>query len=109
MSGAVKLTKNTDPDKYFYSGYGIGFDSRSLFSYLGFNWHKIVVIFGVANSWSVHNYNKKGLLVLGEGPTQELGDKTTIAKAKYYINFSRLGKNFCLSQQYNGRNRFFIC
>ena len=29
--GAVKLTKNADPDKYSYSGYGIGFDLRALF------------------------------------------------------------------------------
>ena len=26
LSGAVKLTKNTDIDKYRYFGYGIGFD-----------------------------------------------------------------------------------
>ena len=26
---SVKLTKNADLDKYKYSGYGIGFDSRS--------------------------------------------------------------------------------
>ena len=28
---SVKLTKNDDPDKYKYSGYGLGFDSRSEF------------------------------------------------------------------------------
>ena len=28
LFGAVKLTKNNDIDKYKYSGYGIGFDSR---------------------------------------------------------------------------------
>ena len=28
LFGAVKLTKNADPDKYSYSGYHIGFDSR---------------------------------------------------------------------------------
>ena len=27
--GSVKLTKNADPDKYKYSDYSIGFDSRS--------------------------------------------------------------------------------
>ena len=27
LFGSVKLTKNADPDKYKYSGYGIGFDS----------------------------------------------------------------------------------
>ena len=29
LFGAVKITKNADPDKYKYSGYGVGFDSRS--------------------------------------------------------------------------------
>ena len=28
---SVKLTKNGDPSRYYYSGYGIGFDSCSLF------------------------------------------------------------------------------
>ena len=32
LFGSVKLTKNADLDKYKYSGYGIGFDSRSEFS-----------------------------------------------------------------------------
>ena len=29
--GAVKLTKNTEPNKFGYSGYGNGFDTRSKF------------------------------------------------------------------------------
>ena len=28
LFGAIKATKNSDGDKYKYSGYGIGFDSR---------------------------------------------------------------------------------
>ena len=31
LFGSVKLTKNSDPDKYKYTGCGIGFDSRSEF------------------------------------------------------------------------------
>ena len=31
LFGAVKLTKNADPDKYEYSGYGIGFDTGGSF------------------------------------------------------------------------------
>ena len=31
LFGAVTLTKNTDIEKYVYSGYGIGFDRRSNF------------------------------------------------------------------------------
>ena len=33
LFGAVMLTKNADIDKYGYSGYGIGFNSRSSFSF----------------------------------------------------------------------------
>ena len=33
LLGAVKLTKNADIDKYKYSGYGIGFDSKGSFSH----------------------------------------------------------------------------
>ena len=35
LFGAVKLTKNADIDKYGYSGYRIGFDRRSSFSFTG--------------------------------------------------------------------------
>ena len=40
LFGSVNLTKNTDLDKYKYSGYGIGFDSRSDFSFTGENFGK---------------------------------------------------------------------
>ena len=32
LFGSLKLTKNADPDKYKYSGYGIRIESRSEFS-----------------------------------------------------------------------------
>ena len=35
LFGAVTLTKNADIEKYRYSGYGIGFDRRSSFSFRG--------------------------------------------------------------------------
>ena len=31
LFGAVSLTKNSDVDKYKYSGFGIGFDRKELF------------------------------------------------------------------------------
>ena len=34
----VEITKNTDPNKYSYSGYGIGFDPHSLLSIPNFDW-----------------------------------------------------------------------
>ena len=41
LFGSVKLTKNADPNKYQYSSYGIGFDSRSIFSLPNFDWGKL--------------------------------------------------------------------
>ena len=35
LFGAVTLTKNVNIDKYGYSGYGIGFDRKSSFSFPG--------------------------------------------------------------------------
>ena len=47
LFGAVTLTKNADIDKYGYSGYGIGFDRRSSFSFPGGGFGQNVLIFGV--------------------------------------------------------------
>ena len=41
LFGSVKLTMNTDPDKYKYRGYGIGFDSCSEFPFTGGNWEEM--------------------------------------------------------------------
>ena len=38
MFGAVMLTKNDDPDKYEYSGYGIRFDGSSEFPWVDVTW-----------------------------------------------------------------------
>ena len=50
----VKLTKNADPDKYSYSGYGTGFNTCLLFSAPNFDWSKNVIIIEVYYSSSVH-------------------------------------------------------
>ena len=46
LFGAVTLTKNTDIDKYRYSGYGIGFDRRGSFLFPGGEFGQNVIIFG---------------------------------------------------------------
>ena len=109
MFRVVKLTKNADPNKCSYSGYGIGFDSRSLFAFPGIDWGKNVVIVGVVNSSSMHIDNKKKvILVLGEGPTQGLDNTAITADAKYSINFSRSKRKFCLSLHYDRSNSFLF-
>ena len=68
MFGAVKLTKNADPDKYKYSGYSIGFDSRLQFSLPDGSMGKNVIIFGVDMNSSGHiDIKKKNILILGKG------------------------------------------
>ena len=109
LFGAIKLSKNADPDKYSYSGYGIEFDPCSLFSLQNFDWVKNTIILGVGNSSPVHiNTKKKDVLVLGEGPTQGIDYTAITAEAKYSINFSRSRKFFCLSLHYNGSNVFYF-
>ena len=66
LLGTVTLTKNSDIEKYGYSGYGIGFDRRSSFSFPGGGFGQNVLIFGVDMSSSAHIDNKKkNILVLG--------------------------------------------
>ena len=59
LCGAVTLTKNADIDKYGYSGYGIGFDRRSSFTFPGGGFGQNVLIFGPDMSSSAHIDNKK--------------------------------------------------
>ena len=59
LFGAVTLTKNADIDRYGYSGYGIGFDRRSSFSFPGGGLGQNVLIFGADMSFSAHISNKK--------------------------------------------------
>ena len=88
LFGAVTLTKNADIDKYGYSGYGIGFDRKSSFSFPGGGFGQNVIIFGVDMSSSVHVDNKKkDILILGKGPTQGL-EHTLTAEKMYSINFT---------------------
>ena len=53
------MTRNADIEKYGYSGYGIGFDRRSSFSFPGGGFGQNVLIFGVDMSSSAHIDNKK--------------------------------------------------
>ena len=86
LFGAVRLTKNADIDKYQYSGYGIGFDRKSSFSFPCSGFGQNVIIFGADMSSSVHVDNKKkDISILGKGSAQGLEDTMTAEKT-YSIN-----------------------
>ena len=57
LFGAIKLTKNSDPVKYKYEGYGICFDSIWTYSF-GNEYAKNVIIFGANLKNSVHAINR---------------------------------------------------
>ena len=109
MFGAVKITKNTDIDKYNYFGYGTGFDSRGTFLFPSGRFPQNVTIFGVDTTSTVHVDNeKKDILILGEGPTRGLDGTTLTAEKKYSINFTVSSRIFCLSLHYNGANSYLF-
>ena len=56
---AVTLTKNSDIEKYKYSGYRIGFYRRSSYSFPGDGFGQNIIIFGVDMSSSPHIDNIK--------------------------------------------------
>ena len=102
------LQKKCKNEKYRYSGYGIGFDRRSSFSFPSGGFGQNVLIFGADMSSSIHIDNKKkDILVLGRGPTQGLESALT-AEKMYSINFTVTKKKFCLSLHCNGANSYLF-
>ena len=59
LFGAVTLTKNIGIEKYGYSGFGIGFDRKSSYSFPGGRFAQNVLIFEPDMSSSIHIDNKK--------------------------------------------------
>ena len=104
LFGSSKLTKNADINKYGYSGYGIGSDRETSFSFdneVGKN----VIIFGVDMSSSTKiNNRKKDILILGKGPTQRL-EHSLSAEKMNSVNFTKI---CCLSLHYNRANSYLF-
>ena len=108
LFGAVTLTKHININKYGYSGYEIGFDRKSRFSFPGGGFGQNAIIFGENMSSSVHVDNKKkDILILRKGSTQGL-KHTLTAEKTYLINFTVTKKKFCLSLHYNGANSYLF-
>ena len=104
-----KLTKNADIDKYRYSGYGIGFDSRGSFTHSSGGYGRNVIIFGADLSSSKHANNKaRSILVLGRDFIQGIDGTTIYAEKTYSTNFTVDNKKICLSLHYNGNNSYLF-
>ena len=96
LFGAVKLTKNTNIDKY--SGYRIGFDGHVFFAHPSDGTGKNVITFKVDMSSSTKIDNKrKDILFPGKGPTQGLREHSLSAGKIHSINFTKVNTKLCLT------------
>ena len=109
MFGAVKLTKNSNIDKYKYTGYGIRFDSKRTFLFPDKRFAQNVIILGADMSSSVHADNKiNNILFLGKYFTQGINNTTIYVEKTYSINFTKSKEKFCLILHYNGDNSYLF-
>ena len=107
LFGSVKLTTNADPDKYKYSVYGIGFDSRSEFSFADGSMRTNVIFLELIWAYlGIMIIKIKLSSLLAKGQTQGLDGITLTAEAKYPINFTQQNKRFALSLHYNESKSF---
>ena len=51
---------------------------------------------------------KKGILIVGIGPTQWLDDTILLAESQYSINFLRSNRKFYFSSHYNESNLIYL-
>ena len=110
LFGATKITNttNSDTDKWQYSGYGIGFDSKRRFTHPDGGDGKMGDG-GADLSNSKHSNNKtKNILALGQEFVQKINDTTIYAENMYSPNFTVDNKTFCLSLHYNSDNSYLF-
>ena len=101
LFGATNIVKNSDKEKYVYSGYEITFDSAGSQSF-GNSTTRNVIIFGVDNCSSLHVNNLKyNFLILGLDPTYGINGSFGSPEKKNTINFTKANAKFCLRLHYN--------
>ena len=101
LFGAIKLTKNSDMNKYNYSGYGIGFDSKGSFSHPTGSFGTNAIIFGADMSSSTYCNNRtNNILVFAKDFIQRINGTT--------IYFSATKARFIISLHCNGDNSYLF-
>ena len=107
LFGDVKLTQNAHPD--LISINILAFDTcGSILLLDGDEFGKNVIIFSGDTSSSIHIDNmKKDILILGEGPVDDLKNTMLTTEKKYFINFTEQHKKLCLTCFHcNGANSY---
>ena len=106
--GATSVVKNSDIEKYVYSGCEIIFDSAGSWSFNN-DTARNAIIFGTDNSSSSHADNhKSNFLVLGGCPNFGINGSFDSPEKKFSINFRKSNTKFCLSLHYNADNSYLF-
>ena len=116
LFGAMKITKNTDSSKNYYTGYGLCFDEGGEFGHTvrQGNFDRItnaknVIMFGVDMSSSINTTNRaNNIYVVGKDFIQGINDTTIYAEKLFHNNFTEFGVKFVLSLHYNGDNSYLF-
>ena len=116
LFGAMKITKNTDSSKNYYTGYGLCFDEGDEFGHTvrQGNFDRItnaknVIMFGVDMSSSINTTNRaNNIYVVGKDFIQGINDTTIYAEKLFHNNFTEFGVKFVLSLHYNGDNSYLF-
>ena len=91
----LKITNSSDIDRYQYSRYGIGFDSKGTFSHPTGSFCQDTIIFGANMSSSTHAINRaNNILVLAKDLIQGINNTTIYEEKMYSVNFSETGAIF---------------
>ena len=108
MFGAISIVKDTDKEKYVYSGYGIAFDEKGDWSFDNGTARNNIIL-GADSSSSSHSDNRKNnFLILGEVRTFGINGSFGSAEKKFSINFAKLNTKFCLILHYKADNSYFF-
>ena len=108
FGGTNIVKKNSDKEKYVYSGYRIAFDGKGEWSFSN-DCTRNVIIFRVDNSSSSHADNLMIIsLILGEGDTFGTDRSFGAPGKKFNINFSKAKTRFCFSLHYNADNSYLF-
>ena len=88
LFGATNIVKNSDKEKYVYSGYGMKLDRAGSWS-CDNDFDRNFIIFGVDNSSSSYSDNRNNnFLILGEGPPYGINGSFGSLEKEFSINFT---------------------
>ena len=108
LFGASNIVKNSDKEKYVYSGYGITFNSTDWWSFDN-GTARNVKIFRVDNvSLLLVGNRKNSFLILGSGPTVGINGSFCSLEKKFGIDFTKRNTKFCLSLHNNANNSYLF-